>query len=185
MEPRKGTGMLGRRVGSPVVMWSLYGLVVLARVASIAWAAARLPERVASHFGPSGAADGWTSREGYLALDIGVSALVLLGFPMLSFLANGSGAGVNIPHKDYWFRPENRPTLRRLLTGDLLFFASATGVLLTWLTVSVVRANEQADPSLGQWSMFVVAAFVLVIVVRSVWMVSGRYRVPATEAARL
>jgi uncharacterized membrane protein len=175
--------MVGRRGGSLTVMWTVYGLVVLGRVVSIAWAAVRLPERVASHFGPSGAADGWTSREGYLALDIGISALVLLGFPMLSAFANGSGAGVNIPHKDYWFRPENRPVLRRLLTGDLLFFASATGVLLTWLTVSVVRANEQPDPSLGRWSMVVVAAFVLVTVVRSVWMASGRYRVPATAAA--
>lgn len=163
-------------------MWVLYGLVVLARVASIAWAAARLPERVASHFGGSGTANGWMSRDGYIAFEIGISALLLLGLPMLSTLANGSGAGVNIPHKDYWFQPENRAELRRLLTGDMLFLAGTTGVMLTWLTVSVVRANEQPDPTLGPWSMVVVAGFVLVIVARSVWMATVRYRVPATVA---
>lgn len=182
MEATKGDVMAARQVVSPTTTWVLYGLVVLTRAASIAWAAARLPDRVASHFGASGSANGWMSRDGYIAFEIGMSALVLLGLPMLSMLANGSGAGVNIPHKDYWFQPENRAELRRLLTGDMLFLAGATGVLLTWLTVSVVHANEQPDPALGTGSLAVVGAFVLLVVARSIWMATVRYRVPTRAA---
>ncbi len=172
-----------QRVGSPMLMWTVYGLVLVARVITIAWAAVMLPDRVASHFGASGAANGWMSRSGYLAFDIGITALMMLGFPMLRSLANGSGAGVNIPNKDYWFRPENRETLKRLLTGDLVFIACATGLLLTWLTVSVVIANRQPVPSLGSWSLLVVSAFVLVILARAAWMVVSRYKVPVGAAA--
>ncbi len=173
-----------QRVGSPMLMWTVYALVLVVRVITIAWAAVMLPDRVATHFDGAGVANGWMTRGGYLTFDIGITALMVLGIPMLRSLANGSGAGVNIPNRDYWFRPENRETLKRLLTGDLVFIASATGLLLTWLTVSVVIANQQPEPSLGSWSLLVVGAFVLAVVGRTVWMVVSRYRVPVGAAAR-
>lgn len=64
---------------------------------------------------------GRKARWCYIAFEIGLSALLLFGLPMLSMFANGSGAGVTIPYKDFWFQPENRPVLKRLLTGDMLF----------------------------------------------------------------
>jgi uncharacterized membrane protein len=172
-----------QRVGPPMLMWTLYGLVLVVRVVTTAWAAVTLPDRVASSFDASGAARGWTTRSGYLALDIGMSAVLMLGMPMLSRLANGSGAGVNIPNREYWFRPENRFLLKRLLTGDLVFIACVTGLLLTWLTVSVVVANRQPEPSLGASSMLVVGAYVLVILARVVWMYVRRYAVPLGDRA--
>lgn len=36
-----------------------YLTVLVAKVVSLVWAATQLPDRVASHFGGSGAADGW------------------------------------------------------------------------------------------------------------------------------
>jgi uncharacterized membrane protein len=172
-----------QRIGSPMLMWTMYGLVLILRIVTISWAAVKLPDPVASSFGASGAATGWSSRSAYLAFDIGVSALMVLGMPMLSRLANGSGAGVNIPNRDYWFRPENRAMLRRLMTGDLVFIACATGLLLTWVTVSVVIANQQAVPAMGSWSMLVVGAFVVVVVGRTVWMKVSRYAVPMGASA--
>ena len=172
-----------QRIGSPMLMWTMYGLVLVARVATIVWAAVKLPDRVASHFDASGVANGWMTRSGYLAFDIGLTALMMLGIPMLRGLANGSGVGVNIPNRDYWFRPENRATLKRLMTGDLVFIACATGLLLTWLTVSVVVANQQAVPAMGSWSMLVVGAFVVVVLGRTVWMKVSRYAVPLGAAA--
>lgn len=174
-----------QRIGSPMLMWTAYGLVLTARIVTIAWATVNLPDRVASHFDASGAANGWTTRSGYLAFDIGITALMMIGIPMLRGLANGSGTGVNIPNRDYWFRPENRATLKRLLTGDLVFIACATGLLLTWLTISVVLANQQAVPALGSWSLLVVGAFVVVLVGRTVWMKVRRYAVPMGSAARV
>ena len=173
-----------QRIGSSMLMWTVYGLVLVARVVTIAWAAVNLPDNVASHFDASGSANDWTSRSGYLAFDIGITALMMLGLPMLRGLANGSGAGVNIPNRDYWFRPENRATLRRLLTGDLVFIACATGLLLTWLTVSVVVANQKAEPAMGSWSLMVVLGYALVVVGRTVWMKVSRYAVPVGASTR-
>lgn len=172
-----------QRIGSPMLMWTMYGLVLIARVVTIAWAAVKLPDRVASHFDASGVANGWMTRSAYLAFDIGITALMVVGIPMLSGLANGSGAGVNIPNRDYWFRPENRATLQRLLTGDLVFIACATGLLLTWLTLSVVVANQQAVPAMGSWSLLVVVGYALVVVGRTVWMKVSRYAVPMGASA--
>jgi uncharacterized membrane protein len=172
-----------QRIGSPMLMWTMYAVVLIVRIATIAWAAVRLPDPVASSFGASGAATGWSSRSAYLSFDIGISALMILGMPMLRQLANGSGMGVNIPNRDYWFRLENRATLKRLLTGDLVFIACATGLLLTWLTVSVVTANQQPEPEMGSWSLLVVVLYTLVIVGRTIWMKVRRYAVPLGASA--
>ncbi len=172
-----------QRIGSPMLMWTMYGLVLIVRVVTIVWAAVTLPDQVASHFDASGAANGWMTRGGYLTFDIGITALMMMGMPMLARLADGSGAGVSIPNRDYWFRPENRAMLKRLLTGDMVFIASATGLLLTWLTVSVVLANQQAVPAMGSWSILVVALYTLAIVGRTIWMMVGRYAVPSGAAA--
>jgi len=168
------------RFGSPIVARTLYGLVVIVRIVTLAWAATQLPDRIATHFGASGAADGWGTREGYLALDIALSAALVLGLPMLAgLLARGSGAGINIPHKDYWLRPENRERFRARLSVDMLFFGGATGLLLSWVDVELVRANALAVPALGNSIVIPTVIFVVAMLAYSVWMVTVRYAVPA------
>ena len=46
----------------PVILWAV---CVAAFVVSVLWQAQGLPPRVASHFGSSGLANGWTSRSTY------------------------------------------------------------------------------------------------------------------------
>jgi len=70
---------------------------------------ARLPARVASHFGPSGAPNGWMPRE--LFVGIYVFVVVLLGAMMLGTaytLPRTPDNRVNLPHKEYWLAPERR-----------------------------------------------------------------------------
>ena len=163
---------------------ALYGIVVMVRIATLVWAWLNLPEQIATHFGASGAPDGWGSRNGYLAVDIIISAALILGFPMLvGVLGRGSGAGVNIPHKDYWFRPENRPQFRQRMTADMLFIGGATGLLLSWIDVEIVRANALAAPMMGASSWVAVTVFVVVIVGYSIWMATSRYAIPPGQRA--
>ena len=162
-------------------MWmtGLYGVAVLGKVLTLVWSAVTLPERVASHFGASGAADGWSSRTDYLVLNVIITALIVIGFPAIGLLATrGSGTALSIPHKEYWLRPENRAELSRRLTSDLAFFAAITTLLLAWIDVLVVRANQSQVPSLGASSWVALGAYLAVVLIWTVWMVTKRYAPP-------
>lgn len=162
-----------------VTATSLYGLGIIVRVATIAYAAIRLPEQIATHFGASGRPDGWGTRAGYLAVDIAISALVVLGIPMLTAaLLSGSGKGLNVPNKDYWLRPENRDRFRSRMTADMFVISAATSGLLSWVDVEMVQANAMTEPALGS-SWIAVVVFMVFTVGYSIWMVTGRYAVPA------
>lgn len=161
-------------------MAGFYGLTVLGKVLTTVWSAVRLPERLASHFGASGAADGWSSRSDYLALNIIITILVVVGIPAIGLAATrGSGMGLSIPHKEYWLRTENRPELRRRLGSDLLFFAAVTALLLAWIDVLVVRANESPVQSMGASSWVAMGAYLVVVLGWTVWVATKRYAVPA------
>jgi hypothetical protein len=165
--------------------WTLYGFAVLLRISTLVWAVLQLPDKIATHFGPSGAADGWGTRAGYVAFDVVISAALVLGLPMLvRVILAGSGVGLNIPHKEYWLRPENRPRLRGRLTGDMLFIGGATGLLLSWVDIEVVRANTQAMPAMGGSEWIAISLFVVAILGYTVWMATKRYAIPAGAAGR-
>lgn len=161
-------------------MAGLYGVAVLCKVLTMVWSAVRLPEHLASHFGASGAADGWSSRSDYLALNIIITILVVVGLPAIGLAATrGSGMGLSIPNKDYWLRPENRLELRRRLGSDLLFFAAITALLLAWIDVLVVRANESPVQLMGASSWVAMGAYLVVVLGWTVWVATKRYAVPA------
>ena len=176
---------MGDGEGPSMRAWTLYGIVVVVRVATLVWVVLQLPDRVATHFGPSGAADGWGTRAGYVAFDVILSAALILGLPMLvTLILAESGVGLNIPHKEFWLREENRPLLRRRLTGDMLFIGGATGLLLSWIDIEVVRANTLATPAMGASSWIAILLFVVVVVGYTVWMATKRYAIPAGAAER-
>jgi uncharacterized membrane protein len=161
-------------------VWAFFVLAVAIRIGTLIWSAVRLPAQVATHFGASGAADGWGTRGSYLAFSIGISALVVLGIPAIGLAATrGSGTSLSIPHKDYWLRPENLGELRRRLTADLLFFGAVTALLMAWIDILVVRANETAVPTLGNASWVALGVYLVVVLGWTVWMMTKRYAVPA------
>jgi uncharacterized membrane protein len=69
-----------------------------------------LPERVASHFDAGGIPTGWMPRTGFLALQAGILALMVLVFVLLPRTVAWLPVGlVNLPHRDHWLAPERRP----------------------------------------------------------------------------
>lgn len=159
----------------------LYGLALVVKIGTIVWSAVKLPEHLATHFGLSGAADGWASRSSYLAFSIVMSALVVIGMPLLARAATaGSGVLLNIPNKDYWLRDENRPELRRRLTDDMLFAGALTALLLAWVDVLVVQANRSASPTLGASVWVAMGVYLVVILGWTVRLSTKRYAVPAS-----
>lgn len=149
------------------------------------WSAGRLPERVASHFGAGGAADGWSSRGEHL-LFIGLLGVgMLAGLPLLAaVLSRGSGTFINVPHKDYWLddaHPNRRREFRRRFTDDVLTVAALTGALLTWMQVETVLANESDPPRMGASMWVALVVFMVLMLGWTAWLLTSRYRPPAEE----
>jgi hypothetical protein len=126
---------------------------------------ARMPPIVASHFVASGAPNAWMPR-GFF---VGGYAFVV-AFMVVSLSASIYGVKrlpigrINLPHKEYWLAPERRDASLEALEAYLLWFGTATFVLLfdvflqTFrVSVGLARALEHVNVSLGIYAVFTAA----------------------------
>lgn len=148
----------------------LYAGVVL-------WAWSTFPERVPVHWGGGGDVDRVVSKGRALA------ELVVIG-GVMSLLLGGAAvlvrrlplAWINVPHKEFWTRPENRPVLHRRLATDLWLVATATLLLLTVLVVQVGLVADDPDPRLGPLFWVTFGVYLLLMVGYAVHSAVRRYR---------
>lgn len=156
-----------------------YVAVWIAYIGAIVWSSFALPENPATHFGVGGVADGYMSRGAILVTDLGIAVLILCGLPLFAWgLSRGSGAGVNVPNKDYWFAtPQRIKQFRVRFTDDMLVLAAMTGVLFVFATIDTVRANRLHPPTSGN-GFWVVMALYLAGVAWWVVCIYRRYRIP-------
>lgn len=108
-------------------------------------------ERMAVHFGMGGAADGWgppaVNAAIFSVLGL-VLYLTLLGSARL--VLHMPARWINLPNKDYWLTPENRPrAAARLAAGMESFGAALFGFLLV-TQVLVIEANRAESPRLNE-----------------------------------
>lgn len=158
---------------------------VLLYAGVVLWAWNVFPDRVPVHWRGGGGADRVVSRDRALV------ELVLIGGGLTLVLGGAAAlvrrtplSWVNVPHKEYWSRPENRLELHRRLATDLWLVAAATLVLLTVIVVQVGLVADDPDPRLGLlfWSAFVV--YLLVVLGLAVNGAVRRYRPGGSEGSR-
>lgn len=122
----------------------------------------RIPERIASHFGANGVANGWMSRDGYVWFMVGivtlVSATMLAAFGSVRYLPS---ALVNIPRRDYWLAPERRDETARTLMRSGLLMVGLNSLFFLGIHLLVVAANEAQPPRLSDAVWALLAAFLL------------------------
>jgi hypothetical protein len=139
---------------TPGVFRSPAGLALLASVlaAGVHLALIRplLPFRVASHFGLSGQADGWRSRDGFLVLYAFVIVLMAgLLAAIALVLPRVSNAFINVPHKEHWLAPERRDESLAWLARWMLWIDAATVLYIVVVMQLVVLANTDGSGRLG------------------------------------
>lgn len=127
----------------------------------------RLPDHVATHFGMSGEANGWMTRQGYVAFLI-LLPLALAGFLWLigGLVRRLPARFVSLPRRDYWLAPAHLDRTVALLRQHLWIFALLQTGFLGALHLLTLHANRVHPPhlELGGLLLAVIAYMTLVIV---------------------
>ena len=131
--------------------------------------ASALPEVVASHFGATGAANGFMPRGIYMT----VMLLLIVGVPLLlafipTSIAGPSGTKLNIPHREYWLAPERREATLAYIGGMARWFAGQVAVFLAYVHWLVVRAHRLQPPELS--TAGITAGLVIFFLLSSAWL---------------
>lgn len=125
----------------------------------------KLPERVASHFGARGVADGWQTPSSFLTFNLLLIGLMALTFGAMPLLIRRLPATlINVPHRDYWLAPERREETRRRLGDGLFWLGALTMVFLIGVLQLVIAANLGPPPPVLGGSFWPLLGGYLVIV---------------------
>ena len=87
----------------------LFVLVLIVAPIVVYATSAGLPERVATHFGPAGVANGWMHHETYLAFMLAMTTLLpLFVVAMTGFFPRIAVSQIRIAHREHWLAPNRR-----------------------------------------------------------------------------
>lgn len=90
-----------------------------------------MPERVASHFGASGRPDAWSGKDTFIGLYlITVAVVAVLFLTLRVVLRKVPVSMINLPNRDFWLHPKRIQTTINDLEHRVLWFGSATLLLL-------------------------------------------------------
>jgi uncharacterized membrane protein len=142
-----------------------------------------LPETLAVHFGPSGEADGWSSKGEFMVLFGAMEAFfVLFGVGLALVLDRIPVALINVRHKDYWFSPEKREESLEFLKNQILWMEAATLGFFVAIAQFIFSGNlGDATSRLPGDFWYVLVAFIAVILWFSLRIVL-RFRSPRGTA---
>ena len=136
-------------------------------VAMVLLTAPELPERVATHFGFEGRADGWMSRSGYqlfeIAFPLGI-ALILTGTSAL--IRFFPAKFINLPRKDYWLVPERRALTAAMIRSRMTWLACLMTLFFGGLHVLTLEANRVQPSQLPMGGLLmVIIAFLISLMI--------------------
>ncbi|MCP4574377.1 MAG: DUF1648 domain-containing protein [bacterium] len=171
------------------VAWGIFAATLLIAVIHIAWSGTVLPERVASHFGVSGQADGWSTPSGFMAVYVVTIALMALVFGGPSvFFPRLPDSAFSIPRREYWMAPERRAATLARFTGQFLVFGAATNVFLVAIMHIVVRANlaaasapDAGEPRLSTAFFVAFGLYMCATLGWSGWIIVYHMRAPRSD----
>ena len=143
---------------------TFFALVALA-VIQIIYYYPRVPEVVASHFDGLGAANAWSSRNGFFGLYLAMVVMLILIFIFTPrWSERRSQFGMKIPNKEYWLAPERIEQTRQFFRRQMIIMGVAHLMLAIYSVQLVINANFDQTPRLHHsifWALLLY--FVLLI----------------------
>jgi len=141
----------------------LFIVIVLLAIAQCVHDYPLLPERLASHFGPSGMPNGWMTKSRFFI----TFAIVLLPALFVEFLlpmgiAKRPDAKLRLPNKEYWLAPERRAETFAYFDSFFAWYGCAFLLVEVFAMGLAMRANFDTPPQLPTGPIVsVIAGFVL------------------------
>ena len=132
--------------------------------------AATMPPVLATHFGGSGAPNGWQTQSQFFILELtllGVCLLLAFGIPRLIGVLPISL--VNVPNKEYWLAPERRVETLAFFKTQFAWFGCIFLAFLLAINQLVYKANQTQPRHLDN-TTFVIALFAFLAYV-GIWTV--------------
>ena len=150
------------------------------------WCLQLLPERIATHFGPGGAADGFSSRSGFLWTGL----LLIFSFGLMAVLLGlllrvMPVSLVNVPHREYWLTGERRQrSLERLRTA-MEWFGVIDVLFAVGVNHSIAQSNAASETAeaarLGSDFYLLLGGFLFATIVWVVWLLRSFPKPPEGE----
>jgi uncharacterized membrane protein len=148
-----------RSLSIPITGWLLV-LTLAAVAAHLAYYYPQLPDTIASHFGPSGQPDDWSSKRTYAAVILAIAAVLALAFLGIGLLLRRlPDYMINLPNRDYWLAPPRRDGAIATLMRLLHWFGLATLALLIAMNQLVFNANLHSPANLSSASWLLIGAY--------------------------
>ncbi|MBK7999410.1 MAG: DUF1648 domain-containing protein [Verrucomicrobia bacterium] len=134
-----------------VLLYSAFVIFVLVTVG-------QLPDRVASHFDASGAANGWMSRDSHVRYMVTFGSFFPLAVPVVCYCVRFLPVGlVNIPRREYWLAPERKSETINYLFRHAVWFGCLSVCFVAGSHWLVVDANLHSPPQLSTRLLVAVA----------------------------
>lgn len=143
--------------------------------------AAAMPGVMATHFGASGAANGWQSKNQFLFVEIILLAVCLfIGFGIPYIISKAPPSLINLPNKEFWLAPVRRDHTLAVFRIQMTWFACALLTFLIVVNQLVFNANQSVPRHLNgaQFTMALVA-FLGFVALWTIRLISYFSRVPA------
>lgn len=143
-----------------------------------------LPDRIASHFGADGQADGWSSKGSFTILMVFIDVLMFVMFYFSHVLLEKvDGRYLSLPNREYWLRDENMPTAVVKMRDFMAEFGVATMLLLGYAKVSTIMANTGSGARLNSGVFLGVTVIYLAYTVWWCVRLMRSYRIPKEGAS--
>lgn len=150
---------------SPAIIWGTSGA---------------LPERVATHFGHDGLANGWMSNDGYRAFMLVLGTLVPLFVVLMAGLTPQlAGRTMKVPNPDYWLAPDRKAGTLAFMLSHACWLGSAMLLFFIGMHLLLLRANADVPPRLPEQPFYAMIVVLVIVVIVWAFALRTRFRRPA------
>lgn len=141
-----------------------FALITLAAT-QIAYYYPLMPEVVASHFNGLGAANGWSSRNGFFSLYSVMLALLVFVFIYIPrWSEKRASFGMKIPNREYWLAPERLEQTRKFFRRQMLIMGVIHLSLAIFSVQLVIMANFDQVPLLHQSIAWALSLYFVILI---------------------
>lgn len=130
----------------------------------------RLPEKIATHFGAGGAANGWMTKRDFMFLYLGLCIFMACLFLLLPrLIMRLPDSMINLPNKDFWLAPDRRRRTIGIMGEKMAWLGVLILALFIAMAYFTFQANLLPRPMLDEKATIVtMVAFFLCM---GVWLV--------------